>query len=490
MQRQAADLAAPVAHATAEVPYLEWLARYFPQATSYPMSPRHTRLWDWGEALTPGIAPRARVDVWPRGGGKSTTGELITCRVGAKLTRQFVLWVNETQPQADKHVQAIATRFEALGIGRSVGKYGNSKGWRREELRTDNGFSVAAIGLDTAARGVKLDDFRPDLIIFDDIDSRHDTPAAIQKKIESITTSLLPTGSGDCAVLFLQNLIHANSIVSQLVDGRADFLKGREVIGPEPAVRDLAYEQVIDENGLPVYQITGGTPTWAGQDLETCQRQMNTWGRPAFLRESQHRVQEEEGGLWSRTRDIDPYRRASYPTLVRVGVGVDPSTTETGDAAGLILAGIALENGQWHGYILDDKTMNATPSGWANAAVTLAKPYPGARIVAESNQGGVMVENTLKTVAGCPPVELIHVHDGKLVRADPVQKLYEDGRVHHVGAFPALEAELCGYHKGDPSPNRLDALVLILTQLLLGLPAPPLAQTFAAPKATPLYVVR
>lgn len=256
---------------------------------SAPFADRHVALWEWIEALTPGIAPRPFVGIWGRGGAKSSTVEMGAARVCAKLSRRFVLYVSEGQDQANKHVASISAKLEELGIDRATNRFGRVKSWRMDQLRTANGFSVVAMGLDTAARGVKLDDFRPDLIIFDDVDGRHDSPDVTQKKIESITESILPAGSTDCAVLFMQNKIHANSIASQLADGRADFLINRLPVIVHPAVTGLEYE-TQDVDGEALYRITAGTPTWEGQSLTVCEQQMNTWGLRAFLREAQHDV--------------------------------------------------------------------------------------------------------------------------------------------------------------------------------------------------------
>ena len=245
----------------AVLPWQEWLRLNFPQVVSRPFGERHLRLWEWFEALTPGTRPRPRVEVWPRGGAKSTTTELGIARVCVKLTRRYVLYVSETQDQADKHIGSIASLLEAAGVERKVGKYGSSRGWRRQELRTANGFNVSAIGLDTATRGVKLDSFRPDLIVFDDIDHQDDSEKTIQKKIGGITTAIIPAEAVDCAHLFVQNQVHEESIVSRLVDGRADFLHDREPACVEPAVRGLKTEKVDRGDGLNIYQIVGGEAT-------------------------------------------------------------------------------------------------------------------------------------------------------------------------------------------------------------------------------------
>lgn len=453
----------------AELPWRDWVRRKFPAVCTAPFAQRHVDLWEWFDALAPGVASKSAVKIWPRGGGKSSSAEMGIAWTGVKLSRRFVLYVCETQPQADKHVQSISTLFEMLGVGRDVNRYGASKGWRRDQLRTENGFNVAGIGADVAGRGVKLDQFRPDLILFDDIDSRHDTELTRTKKISTITDSLIPAGSSDCAVLFLQNLIYADSIVSQLADGRADFLHGREVSRVERAVEGLQVEQRMQADGMPRYFITGGVPTWAGQNLTTCEAQLNAMGLRAFLREMQQEVHEEEGGLWKREQ-IDAGRVTSHPALVRICVSVDPNASEGGDEAGIMVAGVASVNGVLHGYLIEDATTSGGPKAWAEAAVTAYNKHHADVMVAEKNNGGDMVKITIQTVPGAPPVKLVHASRGKITRAEPVQKLFEDGRFHLVGRFAALEKELCSYKAGMPSPNRMDSLVWCATELML---APP-----------------
>lgn len=294
------------------------------------MAERHRRLWEWGDALAPGIKPAARVEVWPRGGAKSTTGELICARLCAKLSRRFVLYVSGTQEkQADPHVQNISAWLQRLNVERAVDKYGNSRGYRASLLRTANGFNVAALGLDAAGRGVKLDQYRPDLIIFDDIDSQEDTPATVEKKIRIITTAILPTGSADCAVLFLQNKIHDDGIVSQLVDNRADFLRNRDVATVEPAVYGLKTALVDRGDGQQVYQIVGGSASWEGQNLQTCEAQLNEWGESAFLREAQHEVGNADG-IFFKVSELKVCKPDEVPELVGVCLAWDFGATEGG----------------------------------------------------------------------------------------------------------------------------------------------------------------
>src|SRR5579862_2553803 len=124
--------------------YEPWLAEHFSDVASQPLGERHRRLWDWFTAIEPGVRPLPRVEVWPRGGAKSSTAELACAFIGARLSRRFVLYVSDTQDQADHHVQAIASLFATLDVERALSRYGTSKGWRRNQLRTAGGFNVAA----------------------------------------------------------------------------------------------------------------------------------------------------------------------------------------------------------------------------------------------------------------------------------------------------------------------------------------------------------
>lgn len=459
----------------------DWLAHHFAAYTTADFAPRHERFWQWVTDITndPTRRPAPRIEVWPRGGSKSTTVELGCAYLGAQPhpARHFVLYVSETQAQANTHVQAIAQMLEVAGVGRAVNQYGASKGWTQTRVRTSTGFNVSAFGLDAGMRGIKLDQYRPDVIVFDDIDGRHDTADTTRKKIETITTSILPAESPDCAIIVVQNKIAQDSIVSQLCDDRADFLHDRLPATVEPAVHDLAYERVI-EDGRPRYRITGGTATWDGQDIPTCERQINAWGLGAFLREAQHEVENVEGGLW-KAPDIEDFRVApdDTPGLDRmdvIAVGVDPDTEGNGDGAGIVVVGTSFyyrerRHTEAHAYVLADYSINGGPKVWAEAAVAAYDAYRADLIVAEKNNGGQMVAITLGTVSSAPAVSLVWASRGKRTRAEPVHKLYQDGRVHHVGTLSELERELRTWAPGAgmASPNRLDAVVWALTDTML-----------------------
>jgi len=177
-------------------------------------------------------------------------------------------------------------------------------------------------------------------------------------------------------------------------------------------------------------------------------------------------LEDVEGALWKRDAMIEAYRVTKAPDLARIIVAVDPeASSEEGSAeTGIVIAGIGKDR---EGYVLDDRSLRASPHGWATAAVTAYHVFKGDRIVGEVNNGGEMVEATLRTVDADIPYKALHASRGKQARAEPIAALYEQGRVHHVGCFPDLEDQLCSWVPGDKSPDRLDALVWALTELML-----------------------
>jgi phage terminase large subunit-like protein len=172
------------------------------------------------------------------------------------------------------------------------------------------------------------------------------------------------------------------------------------------------------------------------------------------------------GALWSRS-NIDEHRiRRAPEQLHRVIVAIDPATSseEHSDETGIVCVGLAKDaDGYNRGYVLADRSVRGTPEEWAKAAVALYREFEADRIVAEKNQGGEMVEAVLRAVDRNVPVTLVSATRGKMVRAEPVSALYEQGRVHHVGTFADLEDQMCtfsqDYDRANGSPDRMDALV-------------------------------
>lgn len=175
--------------------------------------------------------------------------------------------------------------------------------------------------------------------------------------------------------------------------------------------------------------------------------------------------------LWRRTA-LEQARRKITPPLARIVVAVDPpvSSTRHADACGIICAGLDREG---IGYLLEDATLQrASPLEWAARAAELYHRHGADRLVAEVNQGGEMVAAIIGQVDRSVAVKMVRASRGKWLRAEPVAALYEQGRVRHVGAFPELEDEMCEFTAsglpGGASPDRLDALVWALSELMLG----------------------
>lgn len=172
------------------------------------------------------------------------------------------------------------------------------------------------------------------------------------------------------------------------------------------------------------------------------------------------------GALW--TRDILERTRVNKPPdMRRIVVAIDPAVTvsEESSNTGIVVCGVGGDDR--HGYVLEDLTLRGSPDVWAARAVNAYYRWRADRIVAETNNGGDMVEHTIRTVDRTASIKQVRASRGKHTRAEPISALYEQGRVHHVGPFPDLEDELCTWVPGDDSPDRLDAMVWALTELMV-----------------------
>lgn len=180
---------------------------------------------------------------------------------------------------------------------------------------------------------------------------------------------------------------------------------------------------------------------------------------------------------------IEGARISRAPELARIVVAVDPPVTsgEGANACGIVCAGRGLDG---RAYVLADGTVErASPMRWARAAVALYRAFCADRLVAEVNQGGDLVTAVMHEADPDIPVRCVRASRGKRVRAEPVAALYEQGRVSHAGTFPELEDEMCAFDSilaaRGRSPDRVDALVWALTELML-------SRTHGAPKVRTL----
>lgn len=186
-------------------------------------------------------------------------------------------------------------------------------------------------------------------------------------------------------------------------------------------------------------------------------------------------VEEAEGALWT-TERLERARVREIPALTRVVVAVDPPVTGHGgsDECGIIVAGVRAEGPpqEWRAYVIEDASVKgASPADWARAAVAAAARHGAERLVAEVNQGGDLVEAVVRQIDPLLPFRAVRASRGKAARAEPVAALYEQGRVAHLPGLGELEDQMCrmtprGY-EGRGSPDRLDALVWALTELVI-----------------------
>jgi len=192
-------------------------------------------------------------------------------------------------------------------------------------------------------------------------------------------------------------------------------------------------------------------------------------------------IEDREDALWSRAL-LESAVGAGPLDLRRIVVAVDPpaGSRRTSDACGIVVAGLDETGGA---VVLHDGTMrSAKPQIWAGRAVELYRRFSADCIVAEVNQGGEMVSSVIATVDPDVPVKAVRATRGKWLRAEPVAALYEQGRVRHRMRFPELEDEMCDFGpeglSGGRSPDRVDALVWAITELMLRRNAEPRIRGF------------
>jgi phage terminase large subunit-like protein len=191
---------------------------------------------------------------------------------------------------------------------------------------------------------------------------------------------------------------------------------------------------------------------------------------PATADEAFHT--DRPGALWTRATLHQNRRPAGdVPQMKRIVVAIDPATTanRNSDETGIIVAGLGSDD---HGYVLEDLSGKYTPAGWASAVIEAYYKYKADRVIAEINQGGDMVEHTLRSFDANISYKGVHASRGKIARAEPIAALDSHGRIHHAGIFSALEDQMCRFDPaaGGASPDRVDARTWAMTELMLNRP--------------------
>ncbi len=179
-------------------------------------------------------------------------------------------------------------------------------------------------------------------------------------------------------------------------------------------------------------------------------------------------LEDVEGALWTLDM-IDAHRLDAVPEgvdLVRCVVGIDPAATSNRESneTGII---VVARGSDGDGYVLADYSLRGSPNEWGGAAVQAYRDWQADHVTPETNNGGEMVTNTLRTIDPNLPINPVHASRGKATRAEPIAALYEQGRMHHVGSFPELEDQMSTWVPGMVSPDRMDALVWAATDVML-----------------------
>ena len=428
-----------------------WLRKMFPEHCNYDFAPHHEEFWDWLWAIEPGVRPRPFVGIWARRGAKSSSVEMSMAALGGRGIRKYVLYVSATQDQADDHVATIGSMMTSQSLypelaERKLDKFGTVKGWRRNRLWTADGFVIDALGLEVAARGMKLDDQRPDCMVFDDIDSEEDNKAATEKKIRTLTRKLLPAGAEGLAVIAIQNLLIEDGVFGRLASDKPPMLADRKLSGPIPALRNIEWNEEVMPNGATVELPVAGEPTWEGQDLEACRKITLDILRSAFEIECQHDVGVPDGGMFTHVKfRHEPYSNDLLRSLDRVVCWVDPAVSDTdrSDANGIQIDGI---RGQVK-YRLFSWEQRSSPLETLKIAISKAMEYGAQHVGVETDQGGDTWRSVYRqacqslgiTKERAPSFTSRKAGAGfgsKQHRAQQMLTDYERGRIVHVTGAP------------------------------------------------------
>ncbi len=424
-----------------------------PGYASVDYAAHHRTAWNWLHSIDQ-TRPRPMVMCLNRGGAKTTTLQLMLAQVAMMRLRPYCLYVQSTQTAAEGKVsdvgELLASPIMTAAYPDVASTYVTAKGtardWRRARIRTRSGLTIDALGMDQAIRGAKVEDDRPGMIILDDLEEKHDTPYMTRKKIEIVTNAIIPAGAENVIIVYIQNMIHGDSMMAQLLDKRADFLSDRITVGPVPQVWDLEYEEQIPSDEDPRrYVVLSGQPSWAGLDLETTEKEMNDMGLAAFMSEKQHKEHVVEGDTfpsenWERV-SFEAAWGTDYIWLAR-GWDLAATEKETSDFTVGCLIGIDQEyratilhvaRFRAHGTSVDDNiarvaAYDAQFFGSNQAVSIVIEKQPGA--------AGVTWEEDQAKLLAKYPVHHVPATGSKLVRAQSLSAEQQRGWVKLSGDMP------------------------------------------------------
>lgn len=442
------------AGAVADASLLGFIHRVYPQYRFYTYARRLIRAL---EAVERGEMDRLMVFMPPRH-GKS---ELVT--------RLFPAWYLMHHPEHWVGVNAYGQEL-ANGFSRRARDYYRDAGGQLSaeasavkewETTRRGGLWAAGVGGPITGKGFDIG------IIDDPIKNAEEaaSPTVRAKHKEWYDSTFYTRKAPGAAIVVVQTRWHPDDLSGWLLEKEAasDDPEGWHVIS-----MDALHEGVPDAppscSVAPDWRAPGEALAPKRYDCSALQKIRSNVSSKVWSSLYQQRPVDSEGALWS----WGMIEAAPAPELQRVVIGVDPAGGG-GDEHGIVVVGKGADG---VAYVLADGTEPGTssPNRWAQAVKRLYDAHNADRVVAERNFGGDMVEATLRTAAPHLPVKVVSASRGKSVRAEPVAALYETGRVKHVGALEDLERQMTSW---DPmhdksSPDRVDALVWALTELMLG----------------------
>jgi hypothetical protein len=276
-----------------------WVKRFFPQTFTRDFTSYQKSFWEWGWNIQPDTYYRPRIECAPRGAGKSSSAETWVVSILARQRRKAIGYVSGTDDKANKHFNGIKRKLENDALLQiyphlrpSVQKYRNAfNSWSQDRLVTEGGQTIIPITLQGSNRGFKSDDdMRFDLIIYDDIDSLGESPDLIAKNLDLLKSEIVLAGYANTLNVVFQNLIHRDSIVTQITDYRADMFSDYFSTGVHQLMKWYDAEKAELEDGGRRWMITAGEVYDPALPLEYCESILNQIGKDLFDRECQQEV--------------------------------------------------------------------------------------------------------------------------------------------------------------------------------------------------------
>jgi hypothetical protein len=276
-----------------------WAKHFYPQTFTRNFTSYQKSFWEWGWNIQPDTYYRPRIECAPRGAGKSTTAETWLVSLLARKRRKTIGYISSTDTLATRHFNGVRRKLENTELLKvyphlkpQVQKYRSAfASWSQDRLVTEAGQVIIPITLQGSNRGFKSDDdMRFDCFIFDDIDQLGESPDVIAKNIDLLKSEILLAGYANTLNTVFQNLIHRDSIVTQVMDERADMLNDNDFRGPYTLMKWYDAEKVEMPDGGKRWIITAGEESDPALPKEYCESILNQIGKDLFDRECQQEV--------------------------------------------------------------------------------------------------------------------------------------------------------------------------------------------------------